>query len=358
MKMRNITGFKRHLIPLLLAQTLTVFNDHCFKTLAVLAAMAGSQSSSQDAGFLTMILVAYVLPFILLAEPAGFFADRFSKKQVLLVTKAAEFFFLVLGSIALANTEKWGTFPLLGVMFLLALQATLFSPSFNGLLPETFREHDLSRVNGYVGMFTFMAIIGGAAGGFLLKSLLGPQLYLSGLFLAGLSALGLLCLFFAQWHKPANRERSCEWNFLAKYWRGMIFFRGRRPLLLSVLGEAYFVAFGTAVQLVLMIYGKYSLGLSGEDSLSLGMLQLAPAFGMGFGCWLAGSASRGKVELGLCIPEPPCLFPHGISRSIRSSCSSCCLSGFQAGFLCCRYGRISSRRPTRRLAAPYLPMQT
>ena len=56
------------------------------------------------------------------------------------------------------------SFPaLLGVIFLMGLQSTLFGPSKYGSIPEMVETKDLTRANGLIQMTTFLAIIFGAA---------------------------------------------------------------------------------------------------------------------------------------------------------------------------------------------------
>ena len=51
------------------------------------------------------------------------------------------------------------------VLFLIALQATFFSPAKYGILPEMLPDRDLSRANGVLEMSTFVAIVRGTAVG-------------------------------------------------------------------------------------------------------------------------------------------------------------------------------------------------
>ena len=46
---------------------------------------------------LTLGLALFVLPYLTLASPAGYLADRFSKRQVILICKMAEIVVMALG---------------------------------------------------------------------------------------------------------------------------------------------------------------------------------------------------------------------------------------------------------------------
>ena len=85
---------------------------------------------------LSLGLACFTLPFLVFAAPAGYLADRFSKRNVMVACKAAEIVVigLGLGAILLGNV------PLMFVMlFILGGQATMFITSKLGAIPEIVR---------------------------------------------------------------------------------------------------------------------------------------------------------------------------------------------------------------------------
>src|SRR6185436_11143823 len=93
---------------------------------------------------------------------AGDIADLYSKRRVLLAMKVAEIGAMALAIPALAS----GSFEFqLGVLFLMGMQATFFSPAKYGIIPELVGDGDLSRANGLLEMSTFLAIVLGTAVG-------------------------------------------------------------------------------------------------------------------------------------------------------------------------------------------------
>ena len=74
---------------LLFTQLLTAINDNVFRWLVI-----GIGKDYVDASRVSLILAAgtacFVLPYLLLAAPAGFLADRFSKRSVIIGCKLAE----------------------------------------------------------------------------------------------------------------------------------------------------------------------------------------------------------------------------------------------------------------------------
>src|SRR6202000_778184 len=84
---------------------------------------------------------------------------------------------------------------LLVVLFLLATQATFFSPAKYGILPEAFGEAQISRANGLVELTTFVAIVVGTSFGSALYEHWKHAPLTLGLAMLGFAVLGtLFCL--------------------------------------------------------------------------------------------------------------------------------------------------------------------
>jgi len=287
----------RRLWPLAGAQFLGVFNDHAFKIVAIFVAIGEVESYSRNAYFIGLVTAAYALPFLVFPGVAGFCADRFAKRNVVVLAKFAEIVIMLLGALCLSRAAGWGPWPLVTVMFLMALQSCPFSPAFNGNLPELFSEKQISRVNGIVGMLTFLAVICGMGGGIMLKAVSGRHPGTCGLVFSGIAALGFLVALSAVPGLPADRRRRWNWNWLSEYLAGWRHITASHALFRCILGDAWFVGAGTALQMLLLLYGKYNLAIPQEAG--WGVLQLILAVGIGAGCFLAGRMSGRKVELGL-----------------------------------------------------------
>lgn len=324
----NESSYMRRLLPLVSTQFLGVFNDHAFKTVTVLTAVAHIQDNySANAALLAVMTIIYSVPFLLFSDVAGFCADRFAKRNVMVLAKISELLIMLAGTVALYYADDWGIIPLLGVMFLMAGQSAFFSPSFNGILPETFPEKEISRANGSAGMMTFIAVISGVGVSFLLMSWLEKAYYCGWVF-AALAMLGTMTAMMIAAGRPANRNRHWNHAIFKRYLTGFSYIFRRRSLLLAILGESFFVSFGTAMQTVLVVFAIYTLNIpaTGHD-IDIGLLQVIPAIGMGIGCYLAGLLSRGKVELGL--------VPIGSAILVFSLATIALLPG--APWLLCKY---------------------
>jgi len=289
--------FVKKIWPLSATQFFGVFNDNAFKMVAVLSVIGKSSDYSNDAIFLSFLTVVYVLPFLLLPVLAGYLADRFPKRNVMVVAKIAELMIMMLGAYALYKFDSWGMWPLICIMFLMAAQSAFFSPAFNAILPEIFQERDISRANGLVGLLTFLAIITGVGGGVMIKGLSGDNLWYCGAFFSFFSFLGLIAVTRALTGKQPENYTTWGWGLFTKNHKGFKLIIKNRSILFAILGEAYFLAMGTALQALLLIFAKYSLQM--DNDIDIGFIQLAPAFGIGIGCYFAGRLSAAKVELGL-----------------------------------------------------------
>ncbi len=93
------------------------------------------------------------------AAPAGFLADRFSKRSVMVACKVAEIVVIGLGVVAILI----GSVPLMFVMlFILGGQAMMFITSKLGAIPEIVRSDKISSANGLINMVSMSAIILGS----------------------------------------------------------------------------------------------------------------------------------------------------------------------------------------------------
>ena len=289
--------FASKLWPLSTTQYFGVFNDHAFKMVAVLSVIGKSSDYSNDAIFISFLTVVYVLPFLLMPVLAGYLADRFIKRNVMIVAKIAELLIMLLGALALYKFDEWGMWPLIAIMFMMASQSAFFSPAFNAILPEIFTERDISRANGLVGLLTFLAIITGVGGGVMIKELSGENLWYCGAVFSIFSLFGLIAVTKSLPGKRPENYTTWGLGLFTKNHKGFKLILNNRSILFAILGEAYFLAMGTALQALLLIFAKYSLKMNND--IDIGVIQLAPAFGIGIGCYLAGRLSAGKVELGL-----------------------------------------------------------
>ena len=289
-------GFYAFLATLFLG----AFNDNVSKLLVICfgTAMLGTSSAGASA-YLSLAAACFILPYLLFSTVAGYLADRFRKKTVMVWTKVAEILIMLMG-VALAL--KGMVYGLILVLFCMGAQSAFFSPAKYGFLPETHKPAQLPAANGATQLWTFLAIIFGGWAGGALAGFCGTERVAWGfVFCVAIAVLGTLTSF---WITPTPRQ-TADLKFQVRdpirpHWRTFReIARCDRILLTAFLGNTLFWFLGTIAQLVLVLLAKDTL--NGSDAL-VGRLQAVLGLGIGVGCVVAGKMGYGKIPYRLTIP--------------------------------------------------------
>jgi MFS family permease len=159
--------------PLLLLRLLTVVNDNLLRWL-VIGLGKRAAGAAGTALVLTIGTAGFVLPFVLLAWLAGWLADRYPKRSVIVWCKAAEIAIVAAAAAAIAwGAGAGGSFAglptglwlLLATLVVIGSQAALLAPAMLGTIPETVPQHRLASANGVFALVTLAATLAGMAGG-------------------------------------------------------------------------------------------------------------------------------------------------------------------------------------------------
>jgi acyl-[acyl-carrier-protein]-phospholipid O-acyltransferase / long-chain-fatty-acid--[acyl-carrier-protein] ligase len=272
-------------------QFLGAFNDNFYKIIVTLVALDIPASGGTQ--YIPLIGGLFILPFLLFSGYAGYLADVYSKRDVLVAVKVFEIFAMALGLAAFFVDRVE---PMLAVVFLMGLHSTFFSPAKYGILPEMLPEKDLSRGNGLLEMSTFMAIILGTAFGGTIYEAWKDRLGWIGAILIAIAVLGTMTSLGITRVPPSGSSKKFVINPLTEIWDGTKRLYTDRPLWLTVMGISYFWFLGAFLQMVLPLFGKEILQL-GETR--IGLLWTFAAVGIGVGSLAAGRLSGDKIELGL-----------------------------------------------------------
>lgn len=285
---------------LLLTQLLTAINDNTFRWLAI---GLGKQilDEAGDEEHIGLILMAgtacFVLPYLVLAAPAGYLADRFSKRRVIVSCKAAE---IVLATLGIGAILSGNVAFLLGVVALFGMQSALFSPSRLGSIPELLPVEKISAANGLMGLTTVIATVIGMALGNVLADRVREQfaagLAASALALIGCAVLGWLASLLITRLPAAAPELAFPLNPLPKMAADLRELSSRRPLLRVALGIVFFWSVGALAQLNI---DQFAFESGATRQTQIVPLLLALVAGVGIGSVLAGYWSAGRVELGI-----------------------------------------------------------
>jgi len=152
---KKIKDGRSRFIAMALTYFLGVFNDNFFKQAAMLLAVSVGKNSLQGEA-----TVWFSLPFIVFSAYAGWLADRFSKRNVVIAVKFLEFVAMLIGAAGLL-TLNW--FLIISMVFLMGLQSTLFGPALNGSIPELYPEVYVPKANAVIKLVTTVAILLGVA---------------------------------------------------------------------------------------------------------------------------------------------------------------------------------------------------
>ena len=275
-----------------ITQFLGALNDNIFKMLIVflLIDIEGIQHTNT---ILATAGAVFVIPFLVFSQASGTIADRCSKKNIIVITKVMEVVIMASGIIAFAMQSKIGAY---AVLFCMATQSTLFSPAKYGIVPEVVSNDRITKANGLLSCFTYIAIIIGTFLASFLTQVTGRNFVLAAIFCTLVSLLGAYMSFFIEHTPPAGSRKNPHPFFLLEIYRTLMRAKKYNHLLTAILGAAYFLFIGTFVQLNIIPFTIQSLGGTDVEG---GYLFLLMALGIGVGSMLAGKLSGKEVELGL-----------------------------------------------------------
>ena len=240
---------------------LGVFNDNFYKQAALVLAVAAGRNEMQG-----YALAVFTVPFIVFAAPAGWMADRFSKRSVVIGAKSVELVAMLFGAAGICFGSWWLIFAMLATM---GLQATFFSPALNGSIPELYPPVYVTKANAILRMIVTAAILAGV-------SMAGVALDRSGTGFMGLergrlavggtviavSLLGLLVSFGVPRRPAAGPTAKFPWSgpiHTLQQLRGTL----ADPLLAVTVFSSIFIWFiGSLEILIINPLGLQQFGLS------------------------------------------------------------------------------------------------
>ena len=168
-------------------QFLGALNDNIYKLLIVyfFIQLEGIEFSHQ---ILATTGAIFVIPFLLFSAISGTLADRFSKRDIIVTTKILELVIMGLAVCAFAFQSKWGSY---AILFMLATQSAIFGPSKYGIVPELVSSEKISKANGLMTSFTFLAIILGTFLASFLIQITDRNFIISSIFCTFIALVGL-----------------------------------------------------------------------------------------------------------------------------------------------------------------------
>lgn len=280
-------GFRAFLATLFFG----AFNDNLFKLLICFLATRLYEGKGGQV-FVPLAGAMLTLPFLIFSSWAGHVADHFSKKRVMVWVKIAEITIMSAGFVAFCQRNPR---MLLVLLFLMGAQSAFFGPAKYGFLPETLPPEWLSRGNGLVQMWTFLAIILGTACAGALAYVFS-DLRWGALVCVGVAVSGTLTSLGITHTPPGHHQARTAGRGLPTIWRTLREIGRHRILFRSLVGSAYFWFLAALFQLNILLYAQEEMHAS---ELLVGILTATVALGIGYGSNLAGRISGDHIEFRL-----------------------------------------------------------
>ena len=285
-----------HFIAMAAAYALGVFNDNFFKQAALLIAIAIGRSSMQ--GWATAI---FSLPFLVFAAQAGWLADRFPKRNIVISAKVLELAAMICGAIGFCLPEINVTLVLimLGVM---GLQATLLTPALNASIAELYPAAGVLQANAILRpVITSNVLAGVALAGFALAR---PGIALYGIprgrltvavTVVAVALVGVLASLGAPRRPAAAPALKFPWSGPLDTLRELNAIRKDFLLHLTIIVDVFIWFAGTVLMLVINQLGmhQYQAVFGGRREYATSGLVVAQLVGFALGGGLSSKLAAG-----------------------------------------------------------------
>ena len=286
---------QRRFGPFFLTQFFGAFNDNVYKNalIILIAFQSAGQGLWESNTLINLSAGLFILPFFLFSATAGQLADKYEKSRLIRWVKAMEIAVMGLAVVGF----HLGSIPLLiGLLFLMGMQSSLFGPVKYGILPQHLGDKELVGGNGLVEMGTFVAILFGTLTGGVLIGVPVNGAALVSITVVVLACLGFLSSLGIPTAAAVAPDLRINWNPLTETWRSIRFACGNRTVFLSILGISWFWLLGATYLAQLPNFTRVNLG--GNEQVVTLLLTLF-SVGIGAGSLLCERMSGRKVELGL-----------------------------------------------------------
>ena len=338
-------------LAMAVAYTLGNFNDNFNKQAVCLLALTYHHTSLPG-----LVTILFSVPFLLFYAASGWLADRFPRRNVIIVSKIMELVFLSLGGVGIM-TLNW---PLIvTVIFLMALQATIFGPALTGCIPDVYPESYVVHANAHLTSVTTAGILLGVVAAGLALNLKGTchGLPLGRLVatcsLVAVSCIGLLASFGVPFRPAGNPKEPFPWAGPLSSLKDLWDLRADGLLVAAIITYTYFWFIAGLQILFINKMGKIQFGLNDATTTYLALAEMvgvvigAMAAGKiiarGNGLWMMPIATA-TLAVFLCLSGLAPLFP-GHGRIIFLLSMLAC-AGVAGGLMMVPLGSFFQTRPS------------
>jgi acyl-[acyl-carrier-protein]-phospholipid O-acyltransferase / long-chain-fatty-acid--[acyl-carrier-protein] ligase len=294
----NISEARKKFAAMATCYFLGTFNDNFFKQAVLLLAVTAVHKEFQG-----YALMMFTLPFVVFAAYAGWLADKFSKRRVVIAAKWMELMAMVAGGIGIVTGSWVLIFTMLAIM---GTQATIFSPAINGSIPELYSGNDVVKANGIFRMAVMTAILfGSGVSGFVLDipgtvffDVQIGKIILAGVIVA-VALLGVMASYAVYSRDAADPKKPFPWK--GPFDTIRVLYKLRTDVLLSlVIILDVFIWFAGSIQILLINpLGVEQFNFSKSKT---SLLLVAQLLGIGIGGLISSRFTKGSRWYRILIP--------------------------------------------------------
>ncbi|MCH9610368.1 MAG: hypothetical protein S4CHLAM81_04710 [Chlamydiales bacterium] len=271
-------------------QFLAAVNENLFKLIAAyfLIAQLGVEKTNE---VMATVGTLFILPFLLFSNVGGVFADRFSKSQIIWITRICELVTVLFGT--LFFSMQWATGAYIA-LFSLSTSAAIFGPAKYGAIPEVLPIKRILFGNSVIAAFTYLGIIIGTALASFIVGTTGHHFVYSALLTVLIAFSGTMISLTIPKTAIENSKKRFPPFVYSEIWQALKQMRSIPSLLMATFAFAYLLFLGGFVQLNLIPYAIQILNLSDVYG---GYLFMILALGLGCGAYMTDRISQGKIRL-------------------------------------------------------------
>ncbi|MBK8793741.1 MAG: MFS transporter [Holophaga sp.] len=278
---------------------LGTFNDNFFKQAVMLLAITMGMKKFQG-----LVGMAFTVPFILFAAPAGWFADRFPKRNIVIGAKSIELAAAFVGALGVITGNLW---IMIGMVGLMGVQATFFSPALNGSIPELYPPSHVTSANALLRMIVTTGILIGIALSGVTLGISGATIFgaphgraLVGLAVVVIALIGLLVSLGIPSRAAADPTRPFPYTGPLDTMKELVGIWKDRQLGRILVADTFLWSVGVFQLLIINTLGLTQFKLN-ETQTSL--LVAAQLVGLAGGGLLAGTLAKGERWFKVLIPS-------------------------------------------------------
>ncbi|MEZ5383925.1 MAG: MFS transporter [Prosthecobacter sp.] len=296
------------IVLVLVVQALNSFSDNFVKMLLIALSIIIAKDSWVGRHMELWLGAIFSLPYLIFAPLAGYWSDRFSKRNVIVWMQVMQLACFIWLAFALWMQRVPGSLELcLAAFFVLAVQAAVLSPAKMGVMKELAGSRRLGRVSGWLQVTMLAGILGGMwAGGMWYgqayertgdawMAALWPLIIIT-VFGVG-ELVAALCIQKTPSHPEVHWRKSMAWE----HFDSVKLVLRRRSIRLAALGVTYFWFVSNAISFILVTLTKELHPDTGHGDGPMELAKVAGILGIGVigGSFFASHVSRNRIEMGL-----------------------------------------------------------